>query len=190
MFFNLSLAEKDLKIREIQRQNAQLQSKIKLLEEENESLNDKIESTIKERNKLRRELQNNLATPVNTLETSPNSFANLGSIRKQMSPRDNQINNLTRSISIDPLDKTLKANSLSMSYWNELNASSCWDINYNTGLLTNKQNAINKDSFSKGSRDAILANHKIFNNYGNKKELNGSLATDLNSMFSSSRSHR
>jgi hypothetical protein len=174
-------------MRELKRQVIQLQSKVKFLEEENGNLNEKIETTVRERNKLRRDTQNTFTSPaaVDILDgSSSTSVVNNGSVSR----RNASNSNVTRSISIDPFDKTFKANSLSMSYWNELNTSSCWDINYNTGLFVNR--SYGKDALLKGSHDAVVANHKNLSSYGYKKELSGSPSSDCNTIFATPRSYR
>ena len=179
------LAEKDMKIREIKRQHFQSQSKIKYLEEENESLSQRIDRLCKERSKLSRELRQNLISPADLLDTPSTSTANFDGLRKL-----NSSNNLTRSISIDPLDKTFKSNSFSMSYWNELNASSCWDINYNTGILLSKHGKGEKDltaSF-KSSCD-VFNNQKVSASHIlHRKDANRSI--DLNSFLATPKSYR
>lgn len=47
------------------------------------------------------------------------------------------ISSSSRTLSTDMLDKSsFKSSSLNLSYWNELNASSSWDVNYNTGNMS------------------------------------------------------
>lgn len=119
------MADKESKMREMKRQNLQLKSKIKFLEEETENLNDKIDSTLKERNKLRKELQINLTTPSLTLDYLDTTT---GTSNK-------------RETTSDPSD-----GSFNLSYWNDMNTSSSWDVNYNTGNI-HKYNISNyKDS--------------------------------------------
>lgn len=123
------MADKETKIRELKRQNYQLQSKIKLLEEEADSLNEKIDQTLKERNKLRKEFKLNLLPGItdfyeNTTShsTSPPSSTNT----------HGRSSSLART---DQFDCSFKSGSLNFSNWNDFNTSSTWDINYNTGNI-------------------------------------------------------
>jgi hypothetical protein len=70
--------------------------------------------------------------------------------------------------------------SASFNYWNDLNAASSWDVNYNTGYL------------SKYNRDQLSMSSKTLNTLnGPLKDLTyASMATDLNSVASTPRSYR
>lgn len=189
------MSDKDSKIREMKRQNLHLTSRIKYLEEEIENLNEKINQTLKEKSKLRKELQISLGTTVSydildgsTCMSRPISPINTNSSSNSSSKQFRS--NLTRPISTDSFDKSFK--SANLSYWNELNASSSWDVNYNTG------NIIKYRDHSKSILDASLksilgSNAKDVNGIGlnGKSTFHGySMTNDLNSVASTPRSYR
>lgn len=156
-----SLADRDSKLRELRRQNAQLNCKIKLLNDETENLNDRLEDLIKEKNKLRRELQlNALSTDIFDL-TSPvnNSNAHLPPV-KSNSPPVLLVSKKKNFNSVENIDKTAKL-------WTDMNTS-CWDINYNTG---------NVNKYALASKNE--ANNYIL-----------SMTSDINSLTNTPRSFR
>lgn len=121
-----SLADRDSKIRDLRRQNAQLNCKIKLLNNETENLNDRLEDLIKEKNKLRREIQlNALSTDIFDFKVpSSNSNSHLPPV-KSNSPPILLVSKKKSFNSVENIDKTTKL-------WADMNTS-YWDINYNTG---------------------------------------------------------
>ncbi len=175
------MVDKDAKMREMKRQNTQLQSKIKLLEDEMENLHEKIDSTLKERNKLRKEIQMNLVSQVNNtpITSDPNLDTtltyNVSPSHKtgtyENSNNTTTVSNLSRAISsnltADQLEKSFKStSSLNVNYWNEFNnvnttsTSTIWDINYNTGYINKYTSSNLKESCSnlKRNSDASLKN--------------------------------
>lgn len=175
----------------------QLQSRIKYLEDENDSLNNRVESTIKERNKLRRDLHSSFKAIAQSQTVGPTDILDSTgtSINPDRSPTTNG-HNMIRSVSIDPLEKAFKStNSLSMSYWNELNASSCWDINYNTGLVLGGGKQRSEHAMGKNVKSSFdLNTHNNGKNSGDyyKKDAHTavSLANDLNMILATPRSFR
>ncbi len=173
-------------MREMKRQNLNLQSKIKLFEEEMESLHERIELTAKERNKYRKELQLNLLMPVSSELFTATFMPQSG-------------NKFTKSPNVEPAERSFKSNSMisSTKYWNELNnndgnnthSATVWDVNYNTGYLNRFTGFLDaKPSFDLGSS----ANNMLKSKSGTNKMLDvnygGSVATDLNSSSSTPRS--
>lgn len=198
------MVDKDAKMREMKRQNAQLQSKIKLLEDEMESLHDKIDTTLKERNKLRKEIQMNLVSqPSMTSENLDSTLTYTSSPVHKTGTYENAnttVSTLSRAISsTEPLDKSFKSTS-SLNYWNELNngpitsTSAIWDINYNTGYISKLNNNNLRDSSNNLKRDVSVKNVILSSSKLNAKPrfysvvsrnddatFGGSMATDLNS---------
>lgn len=156
-----SVADRDSKIRELRRQNAQLNCKIKLLNNETENLNDRLEELIKEKNKLRREIQlNALSTDIFDLTVpSTNSNSHLPPV-KSNSPPILLVSKKKSFSSVENIDKTTKL-------WSDMNTS-CWDINYNTG---------NVNKYALASKNE--ANNYILN-----------MTSDINSLNNTPRSFR
>ncbi|RNA05828.1 myosin-10-like isoform X16 [Brachionus plicatilis] len=156
-----SLADRDSRIRDLRRQNAQLNCKIKLLNDETENLNDRLEALIKEKNKLRRELQlNALSSDIFDLApSSKNSAAHLPPV-KSNSPPVLLVSKKKNFNSVENIDKATKL-------WTDMNTS-CWDINYNTG---------NVNKYALASKNE--ANNYILN-----------MTSDINSLTNTPRSFR
>lgn len=186
-----SVADKDIKLRELKRLNHSLNSKIKLLEEEMESLNDRVELTLKERNRYRKEIQLNLLTPVST--------EYLGSPKRNKN-KSIIVSNLTRPLLMDPNEGTFKSSSMisSSKYWNDLNNGGTtvnWDVNYNTGIFSKYTGLIDRPSYDLSSTNSLMINsnknavsNKLYDN--GESNFGGSVATDLNSSSSTPRSLR
>lgn len=194
------MVDKDNKIREMKRQNLSLNSRITYLEEEIQTLTDKTDQILKEKNKLRKELQTNLTNGPVSIEildvSMPDSVSasanNLNASIRSLKTINSSLN-LTRPISTDPIEKSFNR-STSFNYWNELNASSSWDVNYNTGYI-NKYNNFKDTSFS--SKTLTTNGIKPINgNLSTKKDVNlsvnriygTSIANGLNSVASTPRS--
>ena len=170
------MVDKDNKIREMKRQNLSLNSRITYLEEEIQSLTEKTDQILKEKNKLRKELQTNLTNGPVSIEildvSMPESVSastnNLNASMRSLKTINSSLN-LTRPISTDPIEKSFNR-STSFNYWNELNASSSWDVNYNTGYI-NKYNSF---------KDTTISSKTLTAN--GVKQMNGGLSTkkDLN----------
>ena len=200
------MIDKDAKMRELKRQNVQLQSKIKLLEDEMENLHEKIDSTLKERNKLRKEIQMNLVSqPVtenlDTTLTYTSSPVHKNSTYENAN-NNTTLSNLSRAISTEPLERSFKSTS-SLNYWNELNngnttsTSAIWDINYNTGYigkLNNSSNLRDSSNMKRNTDVSSIKNMMLSSSKLNTKPrfysvvsrnddatFGGSIATDLNS---------
>lgn len=188
----IRLADKESLLRDLKRQNIHLKTKIKYLEDEMNSLNEKVDSTIRERNKLRKEIQINLATslPIENLSDSPksNQVSTRSATKGHQSNRMFDLKSLAEpatapgtTIAINGKNLTRSFRSASFNYWNDLNATSSWDVNYNTGYL-NKYNR--GDQLSMSSKTLNTLN-------GPLKDLTyASMATDLNSVASTPRSYR
>ncbi|CAF0880566.1 unnamed protein product, partial [Brachionus calyciflorus] len=145
-----SLSDRDSKLRELRRQNAQLNSQIKLLNDETEHLNEKIEILIKEKNKFRKEAQLNV---LDILDLTPStSFSNnqhtppnkSNSPPVQLVPKKKSFN------STDNLDRTL-------TYWTDLNATAAWDAFYNTGNV-NKYALASSSNLAKNEANTYIRN--------------------------------
>ena len=197
------MADKDSKLREMKRQNLSLNSRITYLEEEIQSLTEKTDQILREKNKLRRELQSNItgepislgildiSMPDSITASANNLNASIRSIKAI-----NSTLNLTRPNSTDPIEKSFNR-STSFNYWNELNASSSWDINYNTGYI-NKYNSFSEEKYKDNPSTKTLTTNGIqyMNGNSSKKDLNVSVnriygsnaANDLNSVASTPRS--
>ncbi len=181
-------------MREMKRQNLNLQSKIKLFEEEMESLHERIELTAKERNKYRKELQLNIFAPVS------NEIFGSSLISGSYIPPSSK-GKISKSANVEPLEKCFKSNSMisSTKYWNDLinndenntHSATVWDVNYNTGYLNRFAGFLDaKPSFDLGlSANNILKNKS---DMGKMQDINfgGSVATDLNSSSSTPRSFK
>ena len=194
------MVDKDNKIREMKRQNLSLNSRITYLEEEIQSLTEKTDQILREKNKLRKELQTNLTTGHISLEildvSMPESVSastnNLNASMRSLKTINSSLN-LTRPISTDPIEKSFNR-STSLNYWNELNASSSWDVNYNTGYI-NKYSTSFKDTATL-SKTLTANGIKHMNGLSNKKDLNigvnriygTSISNGLNSVASTPRS--
>ncbi len=194
----------------MKRQNLSLNSRITYLEEEIQSLNEKTDQIIKEKNKLRKELQTNLTNGPVSLDilnvSAPESAStnNLNASNRSIRTINSSCLNLSRPISTDPIDKSFNR-STSFNYWNELNASSSWDVNYNTGHV-NKFNSssIQNQNYHAGSTSSKIIITNGPNNFsgmingagGSKKDLNvsvnriyaSSMTNELNSVASTPRS--
>ncbi len=175
------LADKEGLLRDLKRQNIHLKTKIKYLEDEMNSLNEKVDSTIRERNKLRKEIQINLATslPIENLSDSlkTNQIRTRSPSKGHQSNRTIELKGLAEpptgsTIAMNGKNMTRSFRSASFNYWNDLNATSSWDVNYNTGYL------------SKYNRDQLSMSSKTLNTLnGPLKDLTyTSMATDLNSV--------
>ena len=112
----------------MKRQIFNLQSRIKFLEEENENITEKMDKIAKERNKLRKENQfSNLRTPIKADRADAYIIPRANS--------NSKVNlNLSGPISTDQFEKSIRA-SYDNNYY-DLNASSSWDVNYNTGSFS------------------------------------------------------
>lgn len=192
----------------MKRQNFQLQSKIKFLEEEIENLNEKIDNTSKERNKLRKELNANMTNGMGSLDlldcittipitTASSSSTTTATTTTTSTSANNPINqqpvdrvNITRAVSTDPFDKSFKSSSYNLSYWNELNTSSNWDVNYNTGNI--HKYAIKDSSVPIGQSATNNSNPNLAATHRTNVVIydGSSLTADLNSIINSSRSYR
>lgn len=139
------MADKDNKIRDMKRLNSSLNSRIVYLEEEIESFKQKTDRIQKEKNQLRKQFQTTTSSGPISLEildiSMPDSVASIGhnysnnnlyASTRSLKTANSSVN-LSRSISTEPVE--IKFN----NYWNELNNSSSWDVNYNTGYV-NKYN--------------------------------------------------
>lgn len=188
----------------MKRYNFQLQSKIKYLEQEIDSLNEKVEASHKERSKLRKELSNmningvGLGGTTTTLDIldvstsngptpSPPNIISSSATDDNINPNNNKSSSMTttttissssRTLSSDVLEKaSFKSSSLNLTYWNELNTSSSWDVNYNTGnvgkYVTRGGDGVN------GRRDGVLARGDI-----------DAITSDLNIIINTPRSYR
>ena len=202
------MADKENKIREMKRQNMSLNSRITYLEEEIQSLNEKTDQILKEKNKLRKELQTNLTSGPITLDilnvSMPESAAsntNLNASNRSIRTINSSCLNLSRPISTDPIDKSFNR-STSFNYWNELNASSSWDVNYNTGHVNKYNSLTNQYNDSASSSKLVITQGPSGSSSGggggaiSKKEMNisvnriyaSSMTNDLNSVASTPRS--
>lgn len=186
----------------MKRYNFQLQSKIKYLEQEIDSLNEKVEASHKERSKLRKELSNmNIngvgvsgTTTLDILDVStsngptpsPPNIISSSATDDNINPNNKSssmtttttISSSSRTLSSDVLEKaSFKSSSLNLTYWNELNTSSSWDVNYNTGnvgkYVTRGGDGVN------GRRDGVLARGDI-----------DAITSDLNIIINTPRSYR
>jgi hypothetical protein len=132
------MVEKENKMRELKRQMFNLQSKVKFLEEENDALNEKMDSALKERNKLRKDLH---MTSLKVLPIKTDRLIDSSTIASLVTPQtmtrahsNSKISSNGSSgsaVSNDPYDKSFRA-SYNNNYY-DLNSTSSWDINYNTG---------------------------------------------------------
>lgn len=224
-------------MREMKRQNFQLQSKLKYLEQEIDTLNEKLEVTHKERNKLRKELNNmsqlssggasngsgsgtttsldimdmrsdDTPPPLATVNGDKNGLA-----AQTTGTQTTTISSSSRTLSTEMLDKSsFKSSSLNLSYWNELNASSSWDVNYNTGNIykyLSRANGGAGENFTGSS--GVLQNHQKNGNSGagggggelfqskpsyrrdvpsNQTAYIGSITSDLNAIINGPRPYR
>lgn len=186
-------------MREMKRHNFQLQSKIKYLEHEIESLNEKLEASHKERVKLRKELTNlsqlssggggssGTTTSLDLIDvrsdTTPPPIHSNSAAEQARTTTTTAISSSSRTLSTEVLDKTsFKSSSLNLTYWNELNTSSSWDVNYNTGRV--HKYALKGDN---GQHENGGLKGKAFNGYG---VYIGSIASDLNAIINTPRSYR
>lgn len=181
--------DKEAKFRDLKRQNFQLQSSVKQLESQLDNLHEKLESINKERIHLRKELvnmthQNNGVNidsiDMNTTATSATSHSSTASNTK--SGDVVIVSSSGRTISTEILEEkaSFKSNSLlNLPYWNELNASSSWDVNYNTGKV--HKYVLGQSRPTEGN-DLKKENHTSYF---------GSIASDLNAIINNTpRSHR
>jgi hypothetical protein len=115
-------------MREMKRQIFNLQSRIKYLEEENENITNKMDNIVKERNKLKKENQfSNLRMPLK-------ADHNDGFIIPRANSNGKVNLNLSGPVSADQFEKSIRG-SYDNNYY-DLNASSSWDVNYNTGSIS------------------------------------------------------
>lgn len=167
----------------MKRHNFQLQSKIKFLEQEVENLNEKVDASFKERNKLKKEVNANLIQNGGTNSIDILDITTATNPVSENSANFEKASQSSRAMSTDLFDKSFKSSSLNLSYWNELNASSSWDVNYNTGNIHKYVTRDRKLDFT-----TVQANGKRLN--GGQNGYVGSIASDLNAIINTPRSYR